>query len=167
MPRTKPTAESELEALRRKLADLEAECEGLRATNGDMRPGKGAATEQKQAEALLATTIDSLPEGFLYFDPDDRLVLVNSRIADIYPLVADVFVPGVSFETCMRAGVDKGQWGPGDGEDKEEWIQERLGYHYDPKGTFEFNLSDGRCIRVEEKKHRMAASSECAPTSRT
>ena len=138
--------------MRRKVADLEAECEGLRATNEDMRPGKGAATEQKQAEALLATTIDSLPEGFLYFDPDDRLVLVNSRIADIYPLVADVFVPGVSFETCMRAGVDKGQWGPGDGEDKEEWIQERLGYHYDPKGTFEFNLSDGRCIRVEEKK---------------
>jgi len=105
------------------------------------------ATVHKQAEELLAETIDSLPEGFLYFDADDRLVLFNSKIADIYPLAADVFVPGVSFETCMRTG----QWSPGDGEDKDEWIRERLAYHYDPKGTFEFNLTDGRCIRVEEK----------------
>ena len=108
--------------------------------------------EHRQTEELLTATIDSLPEGFLYFDADDRLVLVNSTMADIYPLAADVFVPGVSYETCMRTGVERGQWGPDDGQDEEEWIQERLAYHYDPEGSFEFNTPDGRCIRVEEKK---------------
>ena len=52
----------------------------------------------------------------------------------------------------MRTGVERGQWGPADGQDKEEWVQERIAYHYDPDGTIEFNLSDGRCIRVEEQK---------------
>jgi len=109
-------------------------------------------SDRKRAEEQLKTAIESIPEGFLYFDADDRLVLVNSKIADIYPLVADVFVPGVSYETCMRTGVEKGQWGPDGGQDKEQWIQERLAYHYDPKGSFEFNLPDGRVIRVEEKR---------------
>ncbi len=93
-----------------------------------------------------------MSEGFLYFDADDQLVLANSRIDKIYPLVADVFVPGVSYETCMRAGVEKGQWGPTDGQDQEQWIQDRLAYHHDPAGTFDFITSDGRTIRVEEKK---------------
>ena len=152
MPKAQPSPDAELEALRRKVEELEDECQDLRATNEELSKRDALAIGQKQAEEFLATTIDSLPEGFLYFDPDDRLVLVNSKIANIYPLVADVFVPGVSFETCMRAGVDRGQWGPKEGEDKEQWIQERLSYHYNPEGAAEFNLPDGRCIRVEEKK---------------
>lgn len=152
MPRGKPKPDAELEALRRKVDELEDVCEKLRLTNEELRQSKWLATVQKQAEELLTVTVDSLPEGFLYFDAQDRLVLVNNRIADIYPLVADVFVPGVSYETCMRTGLDRGQWGPDDGQNKEEWIQKRLAHHYDPKGTVEFNLPDGRCIRVEEKK---------------
>jgi len=101
---------------------------------------------------VLSDAIEGMSEGFVYFDADDRLALVNTRIADIYPLVADVFVPGVSFEKCLRAGVERGQWGPNDDQDEEEWIQARLAYHFDPVGTNEFHTPDGRTIRVEEKK---------------
>ena len=152
MPRAQASPDDELEVLRRKVEALEEECQDLRATNEELSKRAALVGGQQQAEEVLAATIDSLPEGFLYFDGDDRLVLVNSKIANIYPLVADVFVPGVSFETCMRTGVDRGQWGPVEGQDKEQWILERLSYHYEPKGTMEFNLPDGRCIRVEEKK---------------
>jgi len=152
MSKAKQALEGELEVVRQRVVELEIECEELRATNEELRLSKLLISEQEQAGELLSAIIDSLPEGFLYFDPDDRLVLVNSRIADIYPLAAEVFVLGVSYETCMRTGVEKGQWGPEAGQDKEQWIQARLDYHYDPKGTSEFNLPDGRCIRVEEKK---------------
>jgi len=104
------------------------------------------------AEKVISDAIEGMSEGFLYFDADDRLALVNTRIADIYPLVADVFVPGVSYEKCMRAGVERGQWGPDNDQDEENWIQARLAYHFDPVGTFEFYTPDGRTIRVEEKK---------------
>jgi PAS domain S-box-containing protein len=152
MPKAESTQVTELEAIRRRVAELEDECADLRAENEELRLGKLLVSEQGQAGETLADIFDSLPEGFLYFDPDDRLVLVNSRIAEIYPLAAEVFVLGVSYETCMRTGVAKGQWGPDAGEDKEEWIQARLDYHANPVGVFEFNLPDGRCIRVEEKK---------------
>lgn len=95
MPRAKPNSDAELKALRRKVEKLEGECQSLRVTNQELRQSQVWVTGQQQAEALLKVTIGSLPEGILYFDADDRLVLVNSRIAEIYPLAADVFVPGV------------------------------------------------------------------------
>jgi PAS domain S-box-containing protein len=77
-------------------------------------------TDRKKAEERFRTAIESMPEGFAYYEPDDRLAVVNSKILKSYPLMTDVFVPGVSYETCMRTGVERGQWGPEQGEDKEE-----------------------------------------------
>ena len=107
-------------------------------------------TERKKVEELLKIAVDSIPEGFAYFDPDDRLAMVNSKIVDTYPMIPDLLVPGVSYETIVRTGVERGQFCPDNGQDKEEWIEKRLAYHRDPKGAVEFNLPDGRCIRVEE-----------------
>lgn len=107
--------------------------------------------ERKRAEELLKIAIDSMPEGFACYDADDRLAVVNSKMAKLYPLIADVFVPGVSFEKVLRLGVERGQFGPSDGR-TEEWIQERLAYHRDPKGAVEYELSDVRTVRVEEMR---------------
>ena len=109
-------------------------------------------TERKKVEELLKIAVDNMPEGFAYFDADDRLAMVNSKIVDTYPMIPDLLVPGVSYETIVRTGVERGQFRPDDGQDKDEWIKERLAYHRDPKGSVEFNLPDGRCIRVEEMR---------------
>ena len=73
-------------------------------------------------------------------------------MAKIYPLNPDMYELGVTFEKELRSAVDSGQYGPDEDQDKEEWIKEKLAYHRDPKGFVEYNLPDGRCIRVEEKK---------------
>ncbi len=104
------------------------------------------------ADNLLKKAIEGISEGFAYYDENDRLAVVNSKMAEIYPLIADTFVLGTSFEEGLRLGIKKGQFGPSDDQDEEEWIQERLAKHHDPKGSYEVTLSDGRCIRVEEKK---------------
>ena len=109
-------------------------------------------TELKKAEELLKMVIDSMPEGFAYYDAGDRLALFNSSLAKTYPLITDMYVLGTSFEEILRKGVEREQYGPIDGQDIEDWIQERLAYHRDPKGAVEYDLPDGRCIRVEEKK---------------
>ena len=62
MAGTKPTPDAELEAVRQKVVELEAECENLRAANEELRQGKGLMTERKQAEELLASTIDFSPQ---------------------------------------------------------------------------------------------------------
>jgi len=112
----------------------------------------GRAEAEPDAAKVLSTAIEGISEGILYFDKDDRLVLVNGKIADIYPLAKDVFVPGVTYETCLRTGVAVGQWGPRNGRDPERWIQDRLAYHRDPKGIAEFHMDDGRVIRVVEQR---------------
>lgn len=101
---------------------------------------------------FLKDAMEGMSEGILYFNADDQLILANKSLKEMYPLAADVFVHGVSYEECMRKGVERGEWGPQNGEDKEEWIQDRLTYHYDPEGSYEFILLDGRTIRIEEKK---------------
>jgi len=108
-----------------------------------------------QENIVLRDAIDGLNEGFVYFDADDRLVLANQKISKLYPLVADFFKPGVSYEKILRTGVAKGQWGPNPGhiDDNlvaEQWIQSRLAYHRNPVGTFDFFIHNNRTIRVEE-----------------
>lgn len=121
---------------------------------GLIRMARIASTDSRRPEAILEAAVEGMTEGILYFDADDRLVLVNGKIAEMYPLAKDVFVPGVSYETCLRKGVEVGQWGPVDGQDAESWIQATLARHFDPKGAVEFNLENGRVIRVEERRTR-------------
>ena len=108
-------------------------------------------TARKRAEELLTTAIESMSEGFAYYDADDRLVVVNKNMAKIYPLISDVFVPGKTFEEVLRTGVERGQFVEAQGRE-EEFIQSRLAYHREPKGAVEYNLPDGRWIRVEEMR---------------
>ena len=125
--------------------------------NENKIPGGGTVllrrdiTEQKQAEQLLTTAIESMPEGFAYYDADDRLALSNRKMKMMYPGMADLFVPGTPFEAVLRTGLERGQFPDAEGRE-EDWIREKLRYHQNPEGAVEYNLSDGRCIRVQEKR---------------
>ncbi len=105
-----------------------------------------------KADNLLREAIEAIPGGFAYYDADDRLAVFNKNMATTFPLNADVYELGVPFEKVLRTGVESGQYGPDEDQDKEEWIKERLAYHNDPKGFVEYNPPDGRTIRVEKKK---------------
>jgi signal transduction histidine kinase len=106
---------------------------------------------RRKSEQLLRAAIDAIPEGFAYFDADDRLAIFNQKMAEIYPRISDVFRIGTPYNVFLRAGVEKGQYFEV-GRSKEEFFKERLAYHRDPKGAIEFHLPNGRCIRLEEKK---------------
>ena len=61
----------------------------------------------KAAQQQLIDAIESISEGFVLFDSEDRYVLTNSNYKRLYPGVADLFAPGTSFETVVRANVDR------------------------------------------------------------
>ena len=108
-------------------------------------------TERKQAEELLMAAIEGMPEGFAYYDTDDRLAVFNKKMALTYPLIADVYQRGTTFEEVLRTGIERGQFVEAQNQE-EEFFKEKLAYHRDPKGAVEYELPDGRCVRVEEKK---------------
>jgi diguanylate cyclase (GGDEF)-like protein len=114
---------------------------------------KRAEEAAQQAQDRLTDAIDSIPEGFALYDEDDRLVLANRNIGEMYPLISDMYVPGTPFEEVLRTGVDRGQF-TGIGDQEEDWIEERLQRHRNPTGAVEFRLTDGRYIRVAERHTR-------------
>ena len=74
---------------------------------GELRAAEGRA---RAAEACLLDAIDSLNEGFVLFDPDDRLVLCNRKYRDLYAISADLLQTGARFEEIIREGAKRGQY---------------------------------------------------------
>ena len=64
--------------------------------------------ELRSSTARLHGAINALREGLTIVDGSGRLVLVNQRIADIYPDLADVMVPGRRLEDVLHIGAERG-----------------------------------------------------------
>ncbi len=110
-----------------------------------------AQTSAAQAHQRLLDALECISEGFVLFDEDDRMVLCNNRFRDIYSAAMDMITPGVQYEALLRAGVARGIFL--DARHREEaWIAERLRRHREPGEPFEERLSNGRWLRIEERR---------------
>lgn len=118
-------------------------------------------TLERRAQALATTTqarlldaIETMPEGFVLFDRDDRLVLSNAQYKELYDLPQEAIDQCWSFERLVRYSIDRGHFPEAKGRE-DEWVAERLRQHLDPpKSAFLQPLSDGRTFLVSENKTR-------------
>jgi PAS domain S-box-containing protein len=129
---------------------------GFRGTARDVTEQAEASERAIQSQAQLTQALESISEGFALFDPDDRLVLCNSKFRMSFARVADRIVPGTHFADFIRALVDAGEIMVPDGE-REAWFANRLELRKEPRASFELKLSDGRWIKVSD--HRTADGS--------
>jgi len=93
--------------------------------------------------------LNSIAEGFILFDRDERVVLGNSRLVELLPKVADLFIPGARLEDIVRTAVDRNHYQLIDGrtpEDIEEIVAYRLARHRDAPSHHEQLLSDGTWV---------------------
>lgn len=104
----------------------------------------------RRERSLLFDAIETIADGFALYDSRDRLVVHNKRLEEMLDFVADVMVPGITFEEIIRAAVVKGGIRSAEGR-VEEYLQERLERHRNPKGAFEIEVPNGRLLRIEEK----------------
>jgi PAS domain S-box-containing protein len=105
------------------------------------------------SEARLREAIETIPEGFVLFDAQDRLVLCNTAYRALYGFSEDLAKPGVSFEDLVRATVENGLYP--DNRDLGSLLNERLAQHRTAGGAgcrFEQRLSDGRSIEIHERR---------------
>lgn len=106
------------------------------------------SSPQAQLQALV-DGIESLPEAFVLYDAEDRLMISNSAYAELYETIADILRPGVSYEEILVTSVARGQFQTGD--DPAGWTQRRMEFHRRREGLFEQHLADGRWIQVSER----------------
>jgi len=111
---------------------------------------KTAELAQRNAEVLSAA-IEALDDAFALYDDEDKLVMCNQRYRDIYALSADVMVPGNSFESIIRVGVQRGQYSA-EPDKLEKWVAERLAIHRQPGSQLIQKLANGRTLRIVERR---------------
>src|ERR1700730_116550 len=108
-----------------------------------------AEREAREAHTYLTSIIETLPEGIVIFDPDDRLVLWSRCFAEHYPFGG--LNRGERFEDRLRAAVAGGAHPAAIGRE-EAWIAERLARHDMPESDCEQEISGDRWIRVRERR---------------
>ncbi|MFN4202171.1 MAG: response regulator [Tabrizicola sp.] len=89
--------------------------------------------------------IDVLPDGFVLFDREERLLACNQRYREMFPDSAPVMQPGVTFEELLRHGLRNAHVPEAVGRE-EDWLADRLA-HFRAADTIEENtLANGRVI---------------------
>jgi signal transduction histidine kinase/CheY-like chemotaxis protein len=92
-----------------------------------------------------------MSDGFVMFDPDDRLVACNSRYKDFYKISAPFIVPGALFDDIMREGALRGQYPQAQG-DIETFVTESKAFHRGNNPPMERLLPDGRWVLITERR---------------
>jgi PAS domain S-box-containing protein len=105
------------------------------------------------AQTRLTDALESISEGFVLFDADDRMVLCNSRFRELYPGLADLMRPGLEFEHLIKTVAERGIVADAVAR-PQEWVEQRLARHRNPRGPFLHHQWDGRWIQISERKTR-------------
>ncbi|MEZ5817311.1 MAG: PAS-domain containing protein [Hyphomicrobiaceae bacterium] len=103
------------------------------------------------ARTRMMHALDVMADGFALYDAQDRLLVYNRKYVDMKPLIADLIVPGASFQEMMTEGVRRGMYVL-NGMSPEAYIALRFRQRRNPTGPYETQLSDGRWILVNEKR---------------
>ena len=130
---------------------LRVRCE-LTRQEGDVGPHLiGIAvdiTEQKNlvertmaADLRLRDAIETIPEAFVLWDAENRLVLCNSNFQELHQLPDEAVVAGTSYETIVATG-------------RKPLIRATVAHDSEPRGarTFEAQLEDGRWMHISERR---------------
>jgi signal transduction histidine kinase/CheY-like chemotaxis protein len=98
----------------------------------------------------LIEGIEALPEAFVLYDEQDRMIICNEQYRRLYPAVADMMISGVRFPDIVHESMKRGVFQIE--EDRATWAQRRISFHQAGIGFFEQHLADGRWIQVSERR---------------
>jgi PAS domain S-box-containing protein len=117
----------------------------------DITAQRNAEIALHRVERRLTEAIESISEGFVLYDADDRLVLCNSTYSELlYPGLAAPS-PGTSYETIIRSAAQRGTIAEAKGN-IDEWVAERLAKHRNPRGPHIQQRSDGCWVQINERR---------------
>ncbi|MEO1600512.1 MAG: PAS-domain containing protein, partial [Pseudomonadota bacterium] len=109
-----------------------------------------AERDARAARRQLLSAIEALPDGFVLYDAEDRLVVCNETFRSIVPEIADACLPGAKLEDILRVGLDRSVFADAIGRE-DAWLKDRIEAFRRPIAVTEIALSDGRHIRSVDK----------------
>ncbi|MFA7430996.1 MAG: ATP-binding protein [Rhodospirillaceae bacterium] len=122
---------------------------GYRGTAADVTAQFQAEARAQQAESRLIEAIECAPNGFLLWDQDDRLMLWNRGMLDIFPHLAPIIRMGIPFEEMARHALRRAEDSDADVQAR---VAERLKSHRAPSGVLEMEINSDRWVITTERR---------------
>ena len=112
---------------------------------------RAQATRLEAAERRFDDALESMAEGFVLFDAEERLVYCNRRYLDCFPRTAALRVPGARLADLRRAAIALGEFKDVDAAKAEAWLAtQRTLFAQGGRGEYEF--ANGRCMVAVNRK---------------
>ena len=107
----------------------------------DITEQKNLVERTMAADLRLHDAIETIPEAFVLWDAENRLVLCNSNFQELHQLPDEAVVAGTSYETIVATG-------------RKPLIRATVAHDSEPRGarTFEAQLEDGRWMHISERR---------------
>ena len=103
----------------------------------------------RAAEERLTDAIESISQGFILYDAEDRLILTNSKYREFFPELHEELRPGTPFETIVRAAAEKIFF-----EDVEEFTEKRIAWRRNPEDPYKIHRVGGKWLMNNERATR-------------
>lgn len=141
---------TDITELKRHLSDLESAREHLRAQAERMA---ALAEDNRRANEVLNDAIESIGEGFVLYDANDRLVMCNARYKAFFSKVSEKIEPGLLFDDFLLSAFETGHIAPCRPID-DEIAERKLRRRSDHTASFIEALEDGRWLQVSNRLTR-------------
>jgi len=106
--------------------------------------------EREKARTQLLMAIDSIHDGFVLFDDNERLVLCNDRYKEIHNDHADLLLPGQRFPGILRQASACEQILAGESR-KSRWIADQIAHNPALNGVVERADGDATWLKVSSQ----------------
>jgi PAS domain S-box-containing protein len=118
----------------------------------DLTDIKKREAELHRARETLEDAIESLSEGLVLYDSNDRLVLCNSQYKSFHHGSEDLLVPGAAWRDVTRKRAERGLFTAAAGR-IEEWLEGQIAQR-GMASHEEFAFSDGRWFEYSHRPTR-------------
>lgn len=115
----------------------------------DISEQKALEYALRESQQLLLEAIETINDGFVYYNPQRQLVFCNSKFLEIYQESAEFIYPGACFEEILVKGAKKGQYGAIQGQ-IQEWLNYRLQMYQSQQALFQ-QLGNGHWLKITER----------------
>jgi two-component system cell cycle sensor histidine kinase PleC len=108
----------------------------------DITEQKSLVEKTVAADMRLRDAIETIPEAFVVWDADNRLVLCNSNFQELHNLTDEAIGVGASYEAVVAAG-------------RQPVVRSKIiagGPNLPGARTFEAQLEDGRWLHISERR---------------
>ena len=107
--------------------------------------------EAERQRSTIAAALELISDGFVLYDAEDRILLVNSKYCEMFPGDDPASLTGKTFRSVLEGEVARKRIDL-HGTPAEDWIAERMRRHASPEGFIEEMQFADRWVRISKRQ---------------